>query len=102
MQSGSVSAPLGDEVDELLERAFLARPVEGPERRVLRVARWVKVGCVYYAEQVLQPELPTVLGVVAGAFYVEEEVADDRLGQSQQATVRNQRAIRVSIRLQKL
>jgi hypothetical protein len=38
VQPRSAGAPLGDEVDELLERPLLPLPVEGPEGRVPRSA----------------------------------------------------------------
>ena len=91
-------AALGDEVDQLLERPLLALPVEGPEGRIKRLSRRVQVGRVHHPEQVLQPELPAVLGVVPGAFDVEEQVAEDRLRQGQQPAVGDQRAVTVPFR----
>ena len=100
VQSGATGAAFGDEVDQLLERALLALPVEGPERCVPGAARRIQVGRVHHAEQVLQPELPAVLGVVAGALDVEEQVAGDRFGQREQPAVRDQRAASVPVGLQ--
>jgi hypothetical protein len=55
VQSRLAAPPLGDEVDQLLEGPLLARPVEGPDLRVLWPAAGVGVGRVDDAEQVLQP-----------------------------------------------
>ena len=88
VQSRAHRAPRGDEVDELLERALLALPAERPDRRVPRASRRVQVGRVHHPEQVLQPELPAVLGVIPGALDVEEQVAGDRFGQREEPAVR--------------
>jgi hypothetical protein len=47
-----------DEVDHLLERALLTRPVTGLTLRVPGESRLVRPGRVDDAAQVLQPELP--------------------------------------------
>ena len=100
VQPWATRAALGDEVDQLLERALLARPAEGPEGRVPRAARLVEVGCVHHPEQVLQPELLTVLGVVPGTFDVEEQVAGNRLRQREEPAVRDQGPAGVPLRVQ--
>jgi hypothetical protein len=66
VQAGVAGAALGDEVDQLLERALLARPVTGPDLRVPGESRLVRLSRIDDAEQVLQPELPAVLRVVPG------------------------------------
>src|SRR5208282_5203278 len=63
---GMARAPFGDEVDQLLERALLTRPVKGPDLRVPGESRLVGFGRVDDPQQILQPELPAVLGVVPG------------------------------------
>ena len=64
VQARVAGAAFGDEVDQLLEHAFLAFSAEGPDLRVRGESRLVGLGRVDHAEQVLQPELPAVLGVV--------------------------------------
>ncbi len=71
---------------------FSPAPVEGPDLRVPGRAACVGVGRVDDAEQVLQPELPAVLGVVPRPLDVEEQVAVRRFGQRQQPPVRHQGA----------
>jgi hypothetical protein len=90
VQTGMTGAALGDEVDQLLERALLTRPVEGPDLRVPGESRLVTISRVDHAEQVLQPELPPVLGVVPGPLDIEEQVAVGRFRQRQQPPVGDQ------------
>ncbi len=102
MQARMARAALGDEVDQLLERALLAWPVEGPDLRVPRAARLVLLGRVHHPEQVLQPELAAVLRVVAGALDVEEQVPVGRFGQREQPPVGDQGAVAVAFGIQEL
>ena len=102
VQAGMARAAFGDEVDQLLERALLARPVEGPDLRVPGESRLVDLGRVDDAEQVLQPELPAVLGVVAGALDVEEQVPVGWFGQREQPAVGDQGAVGVAFGIQEL
>jgi hypothetical protein len=67
-------AAFGDEVDQHPERALLAPPVVGPDLRVPGESRLVGLGRVDDAEQVLQPELPAVLGVIPCSLDIEEQV----------------------------
>ena len=71
---GIAPTALGDEVDQLLEPVLLARPVETPDLGIPGRARLVDVGCVDYAEQVLQPELLPILGVIRCPLNIEEQV----------------------------
>ena len=95
-------AAFGDEVDQLLERALLARPVKGPDLRVPGESRLVQLGRVNHAEQVLQPELPAVLRVVAGTLDVEEQVPVGWFGQCQQPAVGDLGAVGVAFGIQEL
>ena len=91
-----------DEVDKLLESPSLSDAVKRPDLAVPRHSRRVHVGRVDDAEQVLQPELPAVLRVVAGALDVEEQVPGDRLRQGEQPPVRHELTGRVALRRKQL
>ena len=54
VQAAVAGAALGDEVDQLLERAFLPF-CRRPRSACSRGSRLVGLGCVDHAEQVLQP-----------------------------------------------
>ena len=95
-------AAFGDEVDQLLERPLLARPVIGPDLGVPGRSRLVGLGRVHHAEQVLQPELPAVLGVVPGALDIEEQVPAVRFRQREQPAVGHQLAVGVPFGCQEL
>jgi len=75
---------------------------KAPDLRVPGESRLVDLGRVDDAEQVLQPELPAVLGVVAGALDVEEQVPIGWFGQREQPAVRDQRAAGVAFGIQEL
>ena len=102
VQARVTAAPLGDEVDQFLERALLARPVERPDLGVARPAAGVGIGRVDDAEQVLQPELLVVLGVIPRPFDIEEQVTGCRNGQRQESPVDQERTRHVPFGIQKL
>ena len=66
VQAGVRLAPLGDEVDQLLEGGLLPGPVERPELPVPGPSRLVGVGGVDDAEEVLEAELLAVVAEMAG------------------------------------
>ncbi len=96
------AAPLGDEVDQFLEGALLARPVERPDLRVPGPAAGVGVGRVHDAEQVLQPELLAVLGVIPRPFNIEEQITNLCNGQRQEPPVAQELSRQVPFRFQNL
>ena len=102
VQAGVTPALFGDEVDQFLEGALLARPVERPDLGVPGPAAGVGVGGVDDAEQVLQPELLAVLGVIPGSFDVEEQITGGGFRQRQQATVDQEGPRRVPFGIQDL
>ena len=59
-------------------------PVIGPDLRVPGESRLAGLGHVHDAEQVLQPELPAVLGVIPRSLDIEEQVPVRRFRQPQQ------------------
>ena len=102
VKAGVRGPPLGDEVDELLERALLVAPVEGPELRVRGLPPASGSRGVDDSEEVLQAELLAVLGVVARPLDVEEEVACCGLRERQQPAVRDEGALLVDLGVQQL
>ncbi len=93
---------LGNEVDQFLKCALLVLTVERPDLGVPGRAVLVRVGRVHDAEQVLQPELPVILAVVARPLDVEEQVARRWFRQRQQAPVRDQQVLGVALGIQDL
>ena len=102
VQAGMSRPAFGDEVDQLLERTLLARPVKGPDLRVPGPARLIHLSRVDDAEQVLQPELPAVLRVVPCALDVEEQVPGGRFRQGRQPAIGHQGTLGVAVGLQDL
>ena len=89
-----------DVVDQFFEGAPSPVPVECPDPRVPWAALPIEVGRVDDAEEILQAELPAVLGVVPRALDVEEEVARTGLRKGEQPAVGDERTVFVSIRIQ--